>query len=308
MLSPMEWLGVDWGSSHRRAYLLGAGGGCLRRHEDERGMLTERGRFAWSLAALRHAIGARPGAPAVLSGMVGSAQGWHEVPYLENSVSLYDLPHHLVAVREMADCYIVPGYVRRGPVADVMRGEETQLLGALALKQGDGWFVLPGTHSKWVQVQDGRMMRWSTYMTGELFALLSRDGTLSLLLETDPTATAAAEAAQESGFAAGLALAARKLPLSQALFSVRAAVVSGAMPAAQTRGCVSGLLIGAEFAALGANGIDADAITIIAAPALASRYQRAAAAFGLPAATLDPHATYCAALGFIASRRSVHVG
>ncbi|UGQ49152.1 2-dehydro-3-deoxygalactonokinase [Massilia endophytica] len=296
----MSLLGVDWGTTNRRAYLLDGQGACVRQLEDERGMLAERGRFAWSLAALRSAIGAGADLPVVLSGMVGSAQGWQEVPYLADSVSLDELPHHLVPVREMAGCFIVPGYARRGAVSDVMRGEETQMLGARALGHGDGWFLLPGTHSKWVRVQDGRMVHWSTYMTGELYAMLARDGTLSALLQN-------ADPEDDADFDAGLALAEKGLPLSHALFTVRAAVVSGAMEARRGRGQVSGLLIGAEFAAARAMNGAPKSVAIIASSGLAPRYLRAAAHFGIAASTLDPHKTYCAAMARFATEGAAHV-
>jgi 2-dehydro-3-deoxygalactonokinase len=150
-------LGVDWGTTNRRAYLLDEAGACIGRMEDDRGMLAERGNFAASLAALRSAMGVPAGVPAVLSGMVGSAQGWQEVPYLPPDVALRDLPAHLAEVYAAPNTWIVPGYALRGAVADVMRGEETQMLGALALGHGDGWYLLPGTHCKWVHVAGGRM-------------------------------------------------------------------------------------------------------------------------------------------------------
>lgn len=295
----MVLLGVDWGTSNRRAYLVDENGECIKRHEDECGMLAERGRFAWSLAALRSTMGVGAEVPVILSGMVGSAQGWQEVPYLADSVPLDELPRHLAPVREMAGASIVPGYARRGDVCDVMRGEETQVLGALALGHGDGWYVLPGTHSKWVKVEAGRMVHWATYMTGELYAMLSREGTLSALLQQE-------EPEDPVDFEAGLALARQQLPLSHALFTMRAAVVSGAMEATRARGRISGLLIGAEFAALGHGSADPHRIKIIASPSLAPRYLRAAAQFDLQAEALDPHQTYCAALGRFARAGDAH--
>jgi 2-dehydro-3-deoxygalactonokinase len=124
-----------------------------------------------------------------MSGMVGSASGWQEVDYLDASVPLEQLPQHLAAVTDPAwagRCHIVPGYVyRNGAAADVMRGEETQLLGAVALGHRDGWLVLPGTHSKWVLLRDGVIQSFATYMTGELFAMLSKGGTLSAMMDGD---------------------------------------------------------------------------------------------------------------------------
>jgi 2-dehydro-3-deoxygalactonokinase len=156
-------LGIDWGTSNRRAYLVDRAGACLRRHADDQGLLAVNGGFAASLAALRRLMQVDAAVPVVMAGMVGSASGWQEVPYLGTDVALDDLPRHLVAVGGGTDVRIVPGYVGAVPDVDVMRGEETQLLGAGVR---DGWIVLPGTHSKWVYLRAGRIERLSTFMTG----------------------------------------------------------------------------------------------------------------------------------------------
>ncbi len=282
-------LGVDWGTTNRRAYLVDAQGKCLRRHADERGMLAERGRFAPSLQELLHTLGLAPDTRVVMSGMVGSAQGWREAPYLDTAVPLAELPRHLVPVPG-TDAAIVPGYCQREGGIDVMRGEETQLLGALALGQGDGWVVLPGTHSKWVLLDGGRVRRLATYMTGELFASLSKDGTLSALISAPDARDDAA------AFATGLDLARERAPLTHALFTVRASVVSGAMPAACARSFASGLLIGAEFVAAIDDGRVPDALSLLGSDALVARYRAAASHFGVSVSSVDPDAAYCAAL------------
>ncbi|HZX25691.1 MAG TPA: 2-dehydro-3-deoxygalactonokinase [Telluria sp.] len=284
-------LGIDWGSTNRRAYLMDHGGRCVRRHADGVGMLSARGRFAAALAELCEQLAVPAGTPVVMSGMVGSAQGWQEVPYLTADVPLDELPRSLAKVAGGGrPLFIVPGYCQRGTNVDVMRGEETQLLGARALGQGDGWVVLPGTHSKWAQLQDGRIARWTTYMTGELFALLAQGGTLSALMAEG----------QEDGdedraaFEAGLALARERAPLTHTLFSIRARVVTGSLPAEQARGFVSGLLIGTEFVA---NAMDAGGqLAILGSPALTRRYRDAASVFGLDVRHIDPDEAYCAAL------------
>lgn len=278
-------LGIDWGTSNRRAYLLERDGRCIAQHNDGQGMLAVGKDFAGSLAALRQQMGVEPGVTTVMSGMVGSASGWQEVPYLDTSVPLTDLPAHLVPVQGAADCLIVPGYCQRTNGVDVMRGEETQLLGAVALGMSDGWVVLPGTHSKWVRLRAGRVQQLSTYMTGELFAMLAAGGTLSALMgpgEDDPAA-----------FTAGMDEAQLGKPLSNTLFGVRARVVAKEMPAARARSFVSGLLIGTEFTAAREQGAE---ISIIASAALSERYAVAAAHFGMRARVLDPDEVYRAAL------------
>jgi 2-dehydro-3-deoxygalactonokinase len=289
-------LGIDWGTSNRRAYLIDQSGACLAEHEDNQGMLAVGGRdkFGASLAGLmdtlrsRHDIAAD--VPVIMAGMVGSASGWQEVGYQDAAAPLEGLPRHLAAVTDPAwagRCHIVPGYCYRdGAAVDVMRGEETQLLGAVALGHRDGWIVLPGTHSKWVLLRDGVIQSLSTYMTGELFAMLSAGGTLSAMMGGDST--------DPAGFAAGLEQAARKQPLSNSLFRVRAGVVARAAPPEQAAALASGLLIGAEFAAASLQA--GQGITVIGSPALAARYAAAAAHFGLQCRVLDPHRVFCTAV------------
>ncbi|RSZ59987.1 2-dehydro-3-deoxygalactonokinase [Massilia atriviolacea] len=283
-----QLLGIDWGTSNRRAYLAGRDGKCLARHADDQGLLAVGGNFAASLASLRARMEVAPDVPVVMSGMVGSASGWQEVPYLDTSVPLTGLPSRLAPVRGHPGCFIVPGYCARDGAVDVMRGEETQLLGAVGRGLLDGWVVLPGTHSKWVYLRGGKVDQLVTYMTGELFSMLAAGGTLAALM--------ACGLDDESAFGAGLQEARRARPLSNALFGVRARVVSNSMAAAQARSFVSGLLIGAEFVA--AQGHADGAIDIIGSPALSARYEEAALHFGMPARVHDPDEVYLAALAY----------
>ncbi|NHZ66382.1 2-dehydro-3-deoxygalactonokinase [Massilia genomosp. 1] len=283
-----QLLGIDWGSSNRRAYLVRRDGKCLARHADDQGMLAVGGDFAGALASLRERMGVAPGVAVVMSGMVGSASGWQEVPYLDTNVPLTGLPAHLAGVAGHPGCFIVPGYCTRDGAVDVMRGEETQLLGAVGRGLLDGWVVLPGTHSKWVYLRAGKVDQLVTYMTGELFSMLAAGGTLAALM--------AGALDDDSAFAAGLQEARRARALSNALFGARARVVSKTMAAAQARSFVSGLLIGAEFVA--AQGHADGAIDIIGSPLLAAHYERAAAHFGMPARVHDPDDVYLAALAY----------
>jgi 2-dehydro-3-deoxygalactonokinase len=149
--------------------------------------------------------------------------------------------------------------------------------------------VLPGTHSKWVLLRDGVVVRLATYMTGELFATLSAHGTLAAMMATDD--------GDERAFAAGIEQARRRAPLSNALFRVRALVVTGELPAGQVRRYVSGLLVGTEFvAAADADGTPPPRIHVIASDALSALYARAGELFGIDVEVLDPHRVYCAGL------------
>lgn len=291
-------LGIDWGTSNRRAYLMDAAGACIDSRADDQGLLAAGPDFGASLAALLADMQIDPGVPVVASGMIGSAQGWKETPYLDAGVPLDDLPRHLVRVHGGGagrDCLLVPGYRGRDEAGrvDVMRGEEMQLLGAVALGRRDGWFVLPGTHSKWVRLEDGAIRHVSTFMTGEWFATLGKQGTLAPLMKG---------ADDDGAFAAGVDEARGRTVLTRALFGVRARAVTGEMPAAQVRSFVSGLLIGAELvAALDFIKQGRSEVVSIAAPRLHGYYAATAARLGIGLQAMDPDAVYRAALGVFLS-------
>ncbi len=336
MVAPARLLGIDWGSSRRRAYVFDGAGQCSCRHDDGEGAFAARGRFEASLHALRAVLGVDADVPVVMSGMVGSAQGWQEAAYLDSTVPLAQLPAELVPVQGAQRCFIVPGYrYCQGGRIDVMRGEETQLFGASALGHGDGWIVLPGTHSKWVELAGGTIVRFTSYMTGELFAALAAGGSLSSLMaevnvggggngaaavagagSAPPDALAAAGGAGNGppdALAAGAARAQAMEPLTATLFEARARVVAGGEPAAQTRQYVSGLLIGTEFAAqLARMAAEQPAgatdpppvVSLLGAAPLCDQYARIAQQFGLSTRMIDPVEAYCAAIGRFAEKAS----
>jgi len=282
-------IGIDWGTTHRRAYLLGAQGQLIAEHHDDQGMLASQGRFAENFAAV---LARWPhGTPVLMSGMVGAASGWQEAPYLDAATPLTTLVERLMPLRAAPAgraCAIVPGYRWRGrrDEVDVMRGEETQLLGALALGHGDGWYVLPGTHSKWVKVVKGSVSVLRTYMTGELFGLLGQHGTLAGMVGAGENAEA---------FREGLHAAAGGA-LSHTLFGCRARVVAGDMPAAHARSYLSGLLIGAEWCDAVQRTPELRQVTLIAAEHLAAGYKTAALHHGCALSVLDPREVYLAAI------------
>ena len=289
-------VGIDWGTTHRRAYGLNPSGACTHVHADDAGALSCKGRFASALdAALQHF----PLAPSwvLMSGMVGSALGWQEIPYVDAGVTLTDLPRHAVRIDEQADGgsarLIVPGYCIRDALGqpDVMRGEETQLLGACALGRDTGWFVLPGTHSKWVQLQAGRIVQLRTYMTGELFSLLGAHGTLA-------AASATAQSWDAAAFERGLWASSRSA-LSHQLFGCRARVVCGDLPAHSARAYLSGLLIGAELhdvLSAGGDVLRSGPVYCLGSAELAQHYLAAAQHLQMQIEVLDSQAAYIAAL------------
>ena len=308
-------LGIDWGTSNRRAWWLSDGADVLAEHHDDQGLLAAQGRFPQALNAL---LKAGPpladGGTILMAGMVGAASGWQEAPYMDAALPLAQLAEHLQAVAAAGPrCFIVPGVCFSAPdgTVDVMRGEETQLLGALALGHGDGWYVLPGTHSKWVRLHSGRVADLATYMTGELFALLTQHGTLSSVTRL-PASDAAATVPENThpqpppapdatpAFTHGVAAAARS-GLSNALFGCRAQVVAGRMPASVARDHLSGLLIGAEWhdVVRRAGGHPPEQVTLIGSAELAQRYAWVAEASGCRIIALEARSVQLAAFSVL---------
>ena len=278
-----ELIALDWGTSSLRAYLLGAGGTVLERRAESLGILHVRDRdFS---AAYERIAGdwrrARPDLPALACGMIGSAHGWREAPYVPAPAGADEVARALVDAP--ADgLRIVPGVVQRGAHPDVMRGEETQVIGALAqhpkLARG-ALIVLPGTHSKWVRVVAARVETFTTYVTGELFSLLREQSTLGRLALERPDASRSERAAafaagvrraREAGHAGGLA---------SLLFGVRAGALVGDLPTGASVDYLSGLLLGDELRSGLAAAGPPDALA--GDPTLCARYADALAHFGV---------------------------
>jgi 2-dehydro-3-deoxygalactonokinase len=272
-------IGVDWGTSSLRAYRLDLDGQVLGAKNAAKGILHVEGNaFAEVLDEL---IGPwrRPGLPVVLSGMIGSRQGWFEVPYLDVPASLDDIAKGLIHHPDDRSVHIVPGLAFDPPGAapDVMRGEETQIIGAVDSIADDGagrhLLVMPGTHSKWVLIEEARIVWFATFMTGELFSVLKDHSILGRLMRDDSPDH------DDKAFEQGL-VAATTLPggLLQQLFSVRTLGLFERVPETAIASYLSGLLIGNEIAsALGSLGDRRDpaAITVIGASTLAEHYMKA---------------------------------
>ncbi|MBD8872761.1 2-dehydro-3-deoxygalactonokinase [Rhodanobacter sp. DHB23] len=272
-------IALDWGTSSLRAFRF-----------DGAGRLAETRTRPWGIrhlpeggcdAALAGITAGWPALPRLACGMVGSRNGWHEMPYLDTPANAMQLGGALGSVRaaDGMDVHLVPGL--RDPLGpDVMRGEETQLVGALALRPalaGAATFILPGTHSKWAVVRDGAVTGFRTVMTGELFAVLLRHSILG--------ATGAEAADDAEAFARGVADA-RGSGAAGALgrlFSARALMLDGALAPASVPDYLSGLLIGEEFRAALASGLARrdTPLQLIGEAALCGRYRRAAALFDI---------------------------
>lgn len=292
-------LGIDWGTTNRRAYVLDAQGKLLRQHADGNGILAVgAGNFEKSLQNLLEELGLGP-ADVIMSGMVGSRNGWRQVPYLTNIHPLSRLYEALLEIDSpLPDvrCRIVPGYQFADAFGtpDVMRGEETQIFGAMASGIADGWFVLPGTHSKWVRLEQGQVSEITTFMTGELYALLTQHGTLANLMQMRPDIPEA--------FEAGLS-AAQHCGFTHAAFGCRARVVTEMMPAEHAASYLSGILIGAELADIRRkeSELPHGQIQIIGSPSLAGRYVDALAFFDMQSHVWPPDEVYIAALRVLAA-------
>src|SRR5256885_15167613 len=193
-------IGIDWGTTSCRAYLIGAGGSVLERAADGRGILRiEDNAFGAAFDAM---VGHWDSTlPVILSGMIGSRQGWVEAPYARCPAAAGDIATALASTEHTGRVIaLIPGLsCENGGMPDVMRGEETQILGALTLSgASDGLFLLPGTHSKWVEAADGRILSFRTFMTGEVFGAL-KDHTIlgRLMREDEPDADGFARGVRE---------------------------------------------------------------------------------------------------------------
>jgi 2-dehydro-3-deoxygalactonokinase len=288
--------GIDWGTSNRRAYLLDAEGRLIRQHNDECGILAVSGNFEVSLRALLQKLEVER-ADVVMSGMVGSRNGWQEAPYLSVDHPLSRLPDALMEIRTTLPgvrCRVAPGYrfIDEHGTPDVMRGEETQLFGALHKGAPGGWFLLPGTHSKWVRVENGRVTELATFMTGELYALLSQHGTLAKFIKDQQSVPAAFEAGLD---------AARHGGFTHMAFCCRALVVTDMMPAEHAASYLSGLLIGTELHDIlqRTSGEPHAPVQIIGSPSLAAHYLKALELWGIAARVWQPDEVYVAALAVL---------
>ncbi len=290
---------VDWGTSSLRGALLDAEGQVIEERPFSRGIMTVApGEFPAVFVACFGDWLARSDGLCLISGMAGSRQGWMEAPYCASPAGFGEVAARLAWIEAPPPGWriaMVPGLsCEHGSaqglpaVPDVMRGEEVQILGAMRLAgprsgNGDGLFVLPGTHSKWVRVQDGRITSFKTFMTGEVYALLSQHSILSKTIAADAPF-------DEAAFARGLAQAAGEAGLLHHAFSARTLSLFGRMEAGPLASYLSGLVIGEE---LRANAIAAGAeVVLIGSANLTRRYAQALARQGAKSRALGSEATW----------------
>jgi 2-dehydro-3-deoxygalactonokinase len=307
-----QLIALDWGTTSLRAYKLAEGGQVLEQRSLSTGIM-QLPRAPGIIAgrecsdgfelAFHEACGdwldAQPGLPVIACGMVGSAQGWREAAYRETPANVASLGNSLQTVRSLrgVDVHIVPGVIQRSALPNVMRGEETQVLGVLQNLAGEAGtdllIGLPGSHSKWVEVADGCIAHFDTFMTGEIFAVLSEH---SILGRTQQRGAAFDGEAFDRGVQVALSVDGEIGPLST-VFSARSLGLTGELSAAAQADYLSGLLIGHELSALAAvqrrrrNSVHLPSIILIGNAQLCARYSRALDATGFTRVILAEQAT-----------------
>jgi len=292
----MRWtegfIAADWGTTNRRAYRIDASGECCDEFEDDKGVLSvPAGGFPAAVAEIRERLG---DLPLLLAGMIGSNKGWQDAGYVPAPADVHDLVAALVwpGGREA----IVPGVSYQGNGrADVMRGEEVQLLGAVAAGDvpRDALVCHPGTHNKWTRVAGGCIASFRTVMTGEIFNLLKGHSILADLLKGG--------AEEEAAFASGVRHGLAYDDLPSELFAVRARVLLGEAKAEDAASYTSGLLIGADVR-IGLNGEDAQPVYVMGRPELTRLYAAALRKAGREPIELDGEQSFLAGIREVAKR------
>lgn len=280
----MYHIAIDWGSSCLRSYLL-----------DQQGQLIASRQSADGILMLQHADFAsvlqqqckdwlEQCELIMMAGMITSRHGWYEVPYLPCPVTVQlltsatvELPEQL-STTQLPPIRLVPGlrYTSPAGVSDVMRGEETQIFGALSISDlQHAWLCLPGTHSKWALVQHGQLTEFHSFISGELFALLRQHSSLASFCQHN--------AIDKTAFMQGVQLAAtQNSQLLHQLFSVRAQVLTGQLPQQSASSFLSGLIIGHELSTASRWLTEPEPLLLVGNSELVRYYQLAAGFFGIP--------------------------
>ena len=296
----IDWIAADWGTTHLRLSAIAADGAVLGTRSSDKGMgRLERDGFEPALIELAGDwLGDAPWPPVLACGMVGSRQGWVEAPY--RPVPAPPLSAGVMACAPVRDprlsVHVVPG-LRQDDPPDVMRGEETQIAGYLAqVPEFEGVICLPGTHGKWAAIRQGRVERFQTFLTGELFDLLSRE----LVLRH----TVAGEGWDDAAFAEGLETAqADPARIGAEFFALRARALLQGLDPVSARSRLSGLLIGQELAMARDFWSGAGAIAVIGAPTIGRAYARALRIGGTEPDEVDAAGVTLAGLGAARARQ-----
>lgn len=288
---PKPLIALDWGTTRARAFLLSAEGEVLERRSADQGIQSvPAGGFPAAFAAIAGDLQRQaPEAAVVLAGMVGSRNGWVEAAYVPcpaspEAIAAASLK---VALADGTPALILPGLSCDEGAFDVMRGEETLIVG-LGLE--DGIVCLPGTHSKWALVEGGWITRFASFMTGEIWGLLRQNSILARLAE-EPTDEGA-----RLGLAAGFAASHRPGGLLNTAFAARSEVLAGRLPGSAVGPYLSALLVGHEIAGALAMFGWHDTVHLVADGAMAESYVAGLAAAGLKAAVTTPEAAFVAGI------------
>jgi 2-dehydro-3-deoxygalactonokinase len=281
-----RFVAIDWGTTSFRLWLVGRDGAVLGESRSREGMTTARETgFRTVLDTHLSIVGAPENAPILMCGMVGAKQGWIEAGYIDTPAALSAIPGGAVRVPDTRDIRILPGLAQRDMhAADVMRGEETQLLGSTTSLDGaDCLVVMPGTHSKWVGVEAGAVTSFATFMTGELFDVIGKQSILQHAVQGSSGfdgSDAAFVAAVETAFAA-------PQRATNMLFSIRAGGLLFGRSATESEATLSGILIGLELAGGLAMADRSRPVVLVASGKLGSLYEAAFARLGRTITTVD---------------------
>lgn len=286
-MSEPAFAAADWGTSSFRLWLMDPAGTVLAERRSGEGMTSAAGiGFPQVLASHLQAVSAPADLPVIICGMAGARQGWMEAGYVDVPSPLRSLPEGAVRIPgETRDIRILPGLAQRRPdMPDVMRGEETQLLGALDPQAEDEQIVcMPGTHSKWVNALRGTVTGFSTYMTGELFDVISRHSVLSHSLAGAEPFEGGRQAFSEAVQAAFRA----PQRATSLLFAVRSGMLLHDLSPTDAAARLSGTLIGLEIAGGLADASTIPAIRLVASGRLRDLYEGAFGALSLTYETID---------------------
>lgn len=314
VVSRLSWVAVDWGSSNLRAWAMTDDGQVLARAGSDRGMLalTPDDYEAELLRVIGDWLPATGRMAVRVCGMAGARQGWREAAYLPVPTRLDDLARGAVAppvADPRLEVALLPGLCQTadesGRTFDVMRGEETQLAGLLAREPGvDGLACLPGTHAKWARLEAGAVTRFTTCLTGELYALLAGQSVLRHSLAPEGDNDLDDPGCRDAFVAAVREIRSAPAAFSAKLFGVRAAdlldpgLPRGPARAGRLAARLSGLTIGLELAGvLDAPGdVEDGPVSLIGGPALCARYALALDALGRESRSLDGESAVLAGL------------
>jgi len=271
---------IDWGSTNLRIRLLDRQGNVINTFTSSEGLINLPDRdFNGTLEGRLAELGADAELPVVICGMAGSRQGWLEVPYLQIPAGLGEIPKASLKVEKASrPVHILPGLSQIAPSADVMRGEETQLLGLTLEREIDGIVCMPGTHSKWVLMKAGGIERFSTFMTGEVYALLVKHSLLRFSVDEATDALwerpAFSEAVQE--------VMEHPERFGAALFGIRADGLLKDVGQADATARLSGLCVGMELAGAGDYLKESGTVEVVASGVHAELYRKAFELLGFP--------------------------